>query len=283
MPEEEFLLGCDNSYATCFDGASAATEVQSMRVYIMTDMEGVAGVTGFEDFVSRESRYYEVGRELTTGEVSAAVEGALIAGATEVLVVDGHGAGAINPRLLHPAARLLVGGGYPFGLDSGFDCALIIGQHAKAGTLDGHLWHTQTLDWHDCTINGVSVGEMGEMMLLAAEYGVPTVAVSGDTAACREAQSLVPGLATAAVKQGLNRSAAIHLHPEVARRLIRDAVQDGIARREELPLFRLTPPYEMVVTWGETPSGGVRRGRKRASSILEVLSKPYDETEEVPA
>lgn len=252
-----------------------------MRVYIMTDMEGVAGVTSFEDFVLPEGRYYEVGRELTTGEVSAAVEGALLAGATEVLVVDGHGAGAINPLLLHPAAKLLARSGYPFGLDRGFDCALIIGQHAKAGTLDGHLWHTQTLDWHDCTINGVSVGEMGEMMLLASEYGVPTVALSGDEAACREARALVPGLATAAVKQGLNRSAAIHLHLEVARSLIRDAVQDGIARRAELPLFRLEPPYEMVVTWKSDFEGHLKRGRKTGDSLLEVLSKPYDEIEEV--
>ena len=69
------------------------------------------------------------------------MEGALLAGADEVLVADGHGSTAIDPLLLHPAARLLSPcTGYPFGLDQGpFDCALIIGQHAKAGTLDGHL------------------------------------------------------------------------------------------------------------------------------------------------
>ncbi len=252
-----------------------------MRVYIMTDMEGVAGVTGFEDFVTPDGRYYETGRELTTGEVSAAVEAALLAGATEVLVVDGHGVGAIDPLQLHPGAKLLARSGYPFGLDRGFYCQLIIGQHAKAGTADGHLCHTQTLDWYDCTINGVSVGEMGEMMLLAGEYGVPTVALSGDEAACREAAALVPGIATAAVKQGLNRAAAIHLHPEVARGLITEAVQEGIARREELPLFRLAPPYDMVVTWKSDLEGHVKRGRKSGATILEVLSKPYDEVEEV--
>jgi D-amino peptidase len=253
-----------------------------LRVYLMTDMEGVSGVTNFEDFIKPEGRYYERGRQLTTGEVSAAVEGALNAGATDVLVVDGHGAGAIDPLLLHPAARLLTRGRYPFGLDLGFDCAGIIGQHAKASTPDGHLCHTQTLEWLDCTINGVSVGEMGEMMLLAAEYDVPTVALSGDAAACREAQALVPGIATAAVKQGLSRSAAIHLHPQVAQGLIRDAVQQGIACRAEMPLFRLAPPFEMVVTWQTGSDGPVKRGRKTAGAILEVLTKPYDQIEEVP-
>ena len=255
-----------------------------MRVFLMTDMEGVAGVTNFEEFVTPAGRYYEIGRQLTTGEVSAAVEGALLAGADEVLVADGHGSTAIDPLLLHPAARLLSPcTGYPFGLDQGpFDCALIIGQHAKAGTLDGHLWHTGTLEVVDTTINGLSVGEMGEIMLLAAEFGAPTVALSGDAAACREAQALVPGIATAAVKQGLDRRSALHLHPEVARGLIRDAVRDGIARREELPLLRLTPPYDMVVTWQHADQP-LQRGRKSGATLLEVLSKPYDEITEVPA
>ncbi len=255
-----------------------------MRVYLMTDMEGVSGVTNFEDFIRAGARYYETGRQLTTGEVSAAVQGALDAGATEVLVVDGHGGGAIDPLLLHPAARLLTRGTYPFGLDLGFDCVAIIGQHAKAGTPEGHLCHTQTLEWLDCVVNGVSVGETGEMMLLASEYGVPTVALSGDEAACREAQALVPGIATAAVKQGLSRTAAIHLHPEVARGLIREAVRQGVARRQEVPLFRLPPPYEMVVTWQTNSEGPIHRGCKTADTILTLLTKPYDcveETEEI--
>lgn len=251
-----------------------------MRVCLMSDMEGVSGVTNFEDFVNAGARYYETGRQLTTGEVSAAVQGALDAGATEVLVIDGHGGGAVDPLLLHPAARLLAQGTYPFGLDLGFDCLALVGQHAKAGTPDGHLCHTQTLQWLDCVINGVSLGETGELMLLASEYGIPTVALSGDQAACREAQILVPGIATAAVKQGLSRKAAIHLHPEVARGLIREAVRQGVACRQELPLFRLPPPYEMVVTWQTGPEGPIHRGRKTADTILALLTKPYDQVEE---
>lgn len=68
----------------------------------MTDMEGVAGVVSSTDYCAPHSRYYEVGRELTTRETNAAIEGALDAGATEFLVVDEPGHGAIDPRLLHP-------------------------------------------------------------------------------------------------------------------------------------------------------------------------------------
>jgi len=97
-----------------------------MKIYLMTDMEGVAGVVNGDDYLAPGARYYEVARELVTGEVNAAIEGALEGGATEFLVVDGHGQGAINPLLLHPAARLLTGRplGYPFGIDESFTARL---------------------------------------------------------------------------------------------------------------------------------------------------------------
>ena len=80
-----------------------------MKVYVMTDMEGVAGVIDSPNYCFPESRYYERGCELTTLEVNAAIEGALAAGATDIFVTDGHGHGAITPMLLHPEARLLKG------------------------------------------------------------------------------------------------------------------------------------------------------------------------------
>ena len=41
---------------------------------------------------------------------------------------------------LHPAAEVMMGRpmGYPFGCDASFDCAMVIGQHAKAGTAGSH-------------------------------------------------------------------------------------------------------------------------------------------------
>ena len=113
----------------------------------MTDLEGVCGVVSFDDYAVPEGRYYELARELTTKETNAAVEGVLEAGAEEVLVVDGHGYGAINPVLLNPSAELLTGRpfgncNYPFGCDESFSAAVIIGQHAKSNTDGGHLCHT---------------------------------------------------------------------------------------------------------------------------------------------
>lgn len=68
-----------------------------MKIYIMTDMEGVCGVLNHDDWVMPSGRYYEEGKKLLTLEVNAAVEGFLSEGATQVLVVDGHGAGGLIP------------------------------------------------------------------------------------------------------------------------------------------------------------------------------------------
>src|SRR5687768_5495061 len=178
-----------------------------MKIYIMTDMEGVAGVVSSVDYCAPDSRYYEVGRTLTTLETNAATEGALEAGATDFLVVDGHGHGAIDPLQLHPAARLLAGRplGYPFGCDRSFDVAFSIGQHAKANAPGGQLAHSGSFTVENQILNGQSLGQLGINMPFAAYFGVPTVLVAGDQACADEAHALVPQIETVAVKVGFDR------------------------------------------------------------------------------
>ena len=156
-----------------------------MKLFVMTDMEGVAGVIDSPNYCFPDSRYYERGCELTTLEVNAAIEGALEAGATDIVVIDGHGQGAITPTLLHPAAQLLTGRPRPMGagLDESFDLAISIGQHAKSNAPGGHLAHSGSFNVEDLTINGVSIGESGRSFLSAAYFGVPYVFLSGDRAA----------------------------------------------------------------------------------------------------
>ena len=263
-----------------------------MKVYVMTDQEGVAGVLNFDDYGSPTGRYYEVGRELTTRETNAAIEGLLEAGATEILVVDGHGSGSINPLLLHPSAKLLAGRplGYPFGCDKSFDAAIIIGQHAKSNAEGGHLSHTGSTSIEDLSINGVSVGEMGCNMLFAAYFGVPTVMVSGDKAACEEALALVPNIEVAPVKEGVKHGhtsgltaeqyarltgAAIHLHPEAARELIKEKAKRGLERHGEIKPLWLEPPYELMSKLRPAKEGEpIKVARCRSNDLLELLNMP---------
>ena len=63
-----------------------------MRVMVISDMEGVAGITKWEQTDGGKS-LYEEGRKLYTEEINATVRGAKAAGASEVVVMDCHGAG----------------------------------------------------------------------------------------------------------------------------------------------------------------------------------------------
>ncbi|NLG49944.1 MAG: M55 family metallopeptidase [Chloroflexi bacterium] len=274
-----------------------------MKIYIMTDMEGVAGILDHDNWCqpperSYPGRYYDLGRELLTREVNAAIEGLWQGGAEEIVVADGHGAGGIVPPLLDRRAKLMRGWprGYPLELDPTFDGVCWVGQHAKASTPYAHLAHTQWFNYIDQTINGISVGEFGQFALCAAEVGIPAIFASGDEAFCQEAMRLTPGIITVAVKRGLtpddgldldtdaymhHNLAAVHLHPEVARNAIRDRAQAAIVRlreeRDSYPLVRLDPPYERVTLFRPDKPGG-HRSIDRAThpdSISALLNMPF--------
>lgn len=263
-----------------------------MKIYVMTDMEGVCGVINSDDYASPGCRYYEVARELTTMEVNAAIEGLLEAGAEEILVVDGHGPGAINPVLLHREARLLAGRpmGYPFGCDDSFDAALMIGQHAKSNTNGGHLCHTGSFAVEDLLINGVSVGEAGCNMLFTAYYNVPTIMLSGDESACDEVKALVPNIEVVPVKAGIKRGSAsgltaeenklfngtaVHLSPWKARSLIKERAEYALRNMQYIKPFWLPPPYELVSILRPAERGGrMRIARATSNDLIELLNMP---------
>ncbi|MHB9023789.1 MAG: M55 family metallopeptidase [Armatimonadota bacterium] len=250
-----------------------------MKIYLMTDMEGVAGIRNHDDWVLRESKFYAKGRRLLTLEVNAAVDGLLAGGATDVAVVDGHGAGGIEPALLDPRAQVLnwkTGGPpYPFGLDSTFDGCCCVGQHAKAGTEYSHITHTGWFNVIDIRVNGISIGEYGEMALCAQELGVPCILACGEEALCREAEALTLGVVTVPVKWGLlpdglddldtdqYRAAKLdarHLPPRTARRRIRAGALAAVTRLRDDPASfhvpAMHPPYEAIQRtrqWGDRP------------------------------
>ncbi len=224
-----------------------------MRTFMITDMEGVAGIVSFTDQSYPDGRYYEAGKRLVTAEVNAAVEGLLSVGVEDVLVWDAHGAGAILFEELHPAARLLHG--RPLSLRHTLrqvvaecDVAVMIGQHAMAGTVDGNQNHTQSSQTIECyRLNGRPIGEIAQFALYCGALGKPLIFVSGDQAACREAEELLPGIQTVAVKQGLGRGAAISLSAVEARRRIRAGIARAVERQRDEPIPPLVWPGPYVL------------------------------------
>jgi D-amino peptidase len=221
-----------------------------MRVYISVDMEGVAGVSTV-GHISRGSDDYPYYRRLMTEEASAAVAGAVDAGATEVLVNDGHGDMAnLVPDLLHRGARLLHGspkpGGMTAGLDGSFDACLFIGYHARAGELAAVRDHTiNGAAVHSIIVNGREWSESDLNALHAGSVGVPLVLVSGDDKICAHVREHQPWARTVEVKRALGNAAAASVHPDVARELIRSGVAETLRAADGWRLFQPDPPFEL--------------------------------------
>jgi len=265
---------------------------------LMTDLEGVAGVLNGPDWLYPSGRCYEAAQRLLTEETNAAVDGFFAGGATEVLVVDGHGAGGINPELLDERALLQRGFGdevYPLGLDTTFAALAFVGQHAKAGTPRSHLTHTQWFNYIDLAVNGISIGEYGQTALCAMELEIPTILACGEQALADEAAALTPGVVTVAVKWGLQddgldeldteaysnaKQSAIHLSPMRSRQLIRVGAMEAMHRLQAAPQsFQypdLLPPYVRTARFrrsGDTPAGTARD--EHPSSFAALLNMPY--------
>ncbi len=219
-----------------------------MKVHIISDMEGVAGIVKWQQ-TSGGHAMYEEGRKLYTGEINAAVRGAKAAGATEIVVMDCHGAGegwsfnSLIPDELDPACEFVVQNEwteYTAFLESGCDAALFAGMHAMAGTPDGVLSHTVSGQaWQRLAFNGTAVGETGINAALCGHWGCPVLLVTGGDAVCREATGLLgDGLTTVPVKTGLGRFSARQLPAAKAR----EEIEDGA--RRALDDLRAVPPYD---------------------------------------
>jgi D-amino peptidase len=263
-----------------------------MKIAIMTDLEGVAGVIDSENWCLTDGRYYEIAKELLTEEVNAAVGGFRAAGASEFHVIDGHGPGAIDIRLLDPGVEYARGwpDRWPFGIDDSYDAVAWVGQHAKAGTEKAHLAHTQSMSYIDLSVNGVSIGEFGQFAFCAAELGVPAIFGSGDEAFTREAAALIPGIETVSVKRGVasgsgeeanpdqyrkRNAGAVHIPPARARGLIFDGAKRAVEgfQNGEFKVVRLDPPYESVTVFradGDKPRREVRKAHP--SSFIALMN-----------
>jgi D-amino peptidase len=222
-------------------------------VFIVTDLEGTAGVVSFADQSASDGRYYDAAKKLATAELNAAIDGLQDTGVEEVLVWDGHGAGGITFEDLHPAAKLLHGRPMPpwsrlQHVIERYEAVAMIGQHALAGTATGNQNHTQnsrTVDYYK--LNGRPIGETAQIALYFGALGLPLFFLSGDADACREAEALVPGMVTVAVKEGVGRGAAISLSADEARRRIRVGMRQAVEQQRAEPIPPLVWPGPYVL------------------------------------
>src|SRR5215469_818509 len=225
-----------------------------MRVLISADMEGVTGVTCPDD-VRPGSARWEYFRVMLTGDVNAAVDGFCAAGADEVIVNEAH-ADKRNLLIgdLDRRAVAIIGThkifGMMEGIDSGVDAVAFVGYHAGAGE-QGVLSHTylgQTV--LGVRVNGGPASEGAMNALLAAEFGVPVVLVTGDDLTCADAERWAPGARRVAVKRCVDRYTAKCLPPATTAGLIAAAATESLT---ELPAVRPAPgPFTYEVDFDAT-------------------------------
>jgi D-amino peptidase len=270
-------------FATLVLATSASGQrPDALRVFISVDMEGLAGVVAGSD-VSASGRDYEHFRSIMAGETNAAIEGAIAAGASYILVRDSHGAKLnLLPGDVDRRAHLLRGQStgpknMMEGIDSTFDAVIFIGYHASAGTPGAILAHTSTGNVIDFSINGVSLPEGGYNALVAGLYGVPVVFVAGDQAVVDQLRGLLGPVAAVAVKQQV-ADASIGMSPAAAQAAIRRGVEQAIRDRDRARPYTLTAPYTMVLRVKEERPlhpGATRTGTGTvtftSASLLELL------------
>jgi D-amino peptidase len=223
-----------------------------MKAYILTDLEGPAGVNRWIQTREGETPEKRAAMALLTEEVNAAIDGIREAASdADVIVWDGHGDGGLDFARLHPECRVLlrgVGLQAPYGLDETFDALFFVGQHAMAGTPDAPLCHTfSSRQIEQYRLNDAPIGEFGCRAAMAGALGIPTVFVAGDDKACAEARALVPEIVTVETKQGLGIELALHLSAERARRAIRAGAAEAVRAIPRIPSFRIDPPYRLEI------------------------------------
>jgi len=231
---------------------NTVTVKAQLKIYINTDLEGISGVFKFDQTREKDTPLNIQACEYFMGDLAAVIKGLRDGGATEVVVLDGHGSQAVIPHLMVPGAKYITGRPRPgeaglTNLDSSFAGMVMMGFHAMMGTPDGVLNHTQSSKsenryWY----NGVESGEMVQSALVAGYYGVPPVMVSGDEATCREAKKFFGNsIVTVAVKRGISREAA-ELYPfEETRKALYEGAKRAVAAIKSCKPYIIKTPIQV--------------------------------------
>src|SRR5215211_1550549 len=262
-----------------------------MKILIAVDMEGITGVTTWNQVTPGHAEYMRF-RKLMTQDVNAAIRGACEVGAQEVIVADGHWNGSnILIEELDPRAKLNTGSPSPFsmmeGIDESVDAVFFIGYHARNGSpyaiLD-HTWSSKTVA--NVWLNDMLTGEYGLNAAVAGHFGVPVIMVSGDQTACAQMTELLGEVETAVVKQASSRFAAECLAPEVTREMICLSAERAVERlaQGDVPApFVLDTPVTVTVEFFTSDMADratripfTKRAGTRVSLTVQEMASAYN-------
>ncbi len=231
-----------------------------MKILIAADMEGITGVTNWDQVDPNHAEYPRF-RKLMTGDINAAVRGVCDAGVKEILVTDGHERGTnILLDELDPCSGLIRGDYSPLamvqGIDTGVDGVIFVGYHARAGSQNAildHTWSSRRVA--NLWLNDILVGEYGLNGAVAGHFNAPVIMLTGDQTTCAQATELLGPIETVVVKTAVSRMAAICLPPQVTEELIQKAAIQAVKRLQagEGPKpFRVASPVHVTIDFNSS-------------------------------
>lgn len=232
------------------------------KIYIVTDLEGASGVYKFAQTREPGNSLEREAKAYLMDDIAAVVRGLRAGGATEIVVLDGHGSQAFVPHLMEPGAEYITGKprrDVLWGLDDSFAGLVLLGHHAMMGTPDGVLHHTQSSRaesryWY----NDVESGELAQVAAIAGHFDVPPILVTGDEATCREACTFFgSSCVTVAVKRGISREAAVLYPFTETRAALFEGARRAMAKLPQCRPYRIATPIKAKKQFLKIDENGV--------------------------
>ncbi len=224
-----------------------------MRIFISADIEGIAGITAWNETLIDDSEYKPAAKEMSL-EVAAACRGAIAAGATDILVKDAHDTGRnIIHEYLPQEVKLMRGWSqHPYsmveGIDDSYDGVIMLGYHSGAHSNGSPLAHTMNPKTiANMKINGENANEFLIHVYMCHALNVPVVALTGDEALTYMVNDFDPNITTLAMQKGFG-GATISIHPDLALRRIETIVAQGIEKRRSC-ILRKPESFQLEITY----------------------------------
>lgn len=217
-----------------------------MRFLVMTDIEGVTGVTTFP-----QAEKSEFGREMLMNDLCAVLEGIKEEGA-EAIVYDMHTDGR-NVDISRIDVPVVMGkpirGDLWRGVgNEGIDGLFLLGLHTMQHT--GHLLaHSYLREYDAIYLNGLLVGEIGIEAALAGEQGIPLKFISGDDQGCFEARELIDNIVTCPVKTSIGDDTAVCPPPCETAKMLKAAAKEAV--NACIKPFVVENPYEIKIVYSD--------------------------------
>jgi D-amino peptidase len=222
-----------------------------MKLYIVADMEGISGVVAEDQITGNTSWDADRSRRQFTEEVCTVCEAALASGAEEIILNDFHGNGRnlLCERL--PTQVFVIQGdfrptsGFDM-LDNTFQGFIFLGAHARTGSTEAVIPHTYTNQVR-FEIFGQPVGELEILSLIAGEFNVPTILISGDQKTMQQARTNLPAAYSVITKYALNTRSALCFHPKNVLESLKDETTRAIANLHSIEPPTIVPPMQLTI------------------------------------